>query len=96
MSTVRDVIGDPTTWSNCVSDEPEPLPDLNTATVVDVFVSASEMRVYMNGSRGSQALAIFQISDATAREHLVAAFQPGRKVHEALATPIQSGNGAKP
>lgn len=89
MRTVRDVIGDPEQWSNCVSDEPERMPDVSDATILDVFSNANEIAVHLRAAAGSETLSVFRIHEPADREGLVKALRPGRKLSEALAAPMQ-------
>ena len=44
--TVRDVIGEPNGWSNCVSDEPVAGPAVSGAVILDVFSTVNEISIH--------------------------------------------------
>jgi hypothetical protein len=88
--TVRDVIGEPNGWSNCVSDELVATPAVNGATIVDVFFfAANEISIYWRANSGFETLSIFRISDPKIQEGLVNALTPGRFLLEALGAPLR-------
>ena len=88
IQTVRDIIGEPEDWSNCITDEPEAMPYVNGAIIVDVFSTANEIAVHLRGETGFETLSVFQIENSTIREGLVKALKPGQSICEALGTPI--------
>jgi hypothetical protein len=88
MRTVRDVIGEPEQWSNCFSDEPEPMPYVNGARILDVFGNARALAIHLRGEAGSETLSVFEITDAGVREGLIKALKPGAKIREVLDAPI--------
>ncbi len=90
MRTVRDIIGEPEQWSNCISDEPEAMPYVNGAKIIDVFANSRELAIHLRGEAGTETLSVFEITDAAVRETLVKALKPGAKIRDVLDTPIQS------
>ena len=88
MRTVRDVIGEPEQWSNCLSDEPEAMPYVNGDKILDVFANARELAIYLRGEAGTETLSVFEIADGALRESLVKALKPGAKIREVLDTAI--------
>ena len=90
MRTVRDIIGDPEQWSNCISDEPEAMPHVNGAMILDVFANSRELAIHLRGEAGTETLSVFEITEAAVRETLVNALKPGAKIRDVLDTPIHS------
>ncbi len=88
IQTVRDVIGEPEHWSNCISDHPESMPHVNGAIILEVFSTANEIKLYLRGENGFETLSVFQVNDSTIRQGLVNALRPGTSIREALGTQI--------
>jgi hypothetical protein len=90
-TTVRDVLGDPKAWPFCISDDPDGMPDLRRATILDVFITHQRLFLYLRGSTGTQAVAVFFIEDQDLRERAAQALQCGGQVEAALKTRICHG-----
>ena len=58
--TVRDVIGEPEQWSNCIADEPEPMPYVNGDRILDVFGNTRALAIHLKGEAGSETLSVFE------------------------------------
>ena len=87
--TVRDVIGDPESWENHISDAADSkLPNLVCAKIQDVFSSGNQLRVYTRNSAGVEALSVFFINDTALRAQVANLLVPGLDVHEAVAIQI--------
>ena len=85
---VSDVLGNPESWANCVSDQLVGLPDLREATVVDVFVSRNELTLYAQETNGSESVTVFVIEDQDVRRKVATAMPPGVGVLAALQAAI--------
>ena len=85
---IRDLFGDPEGWENHISDGVDGMPDMNGATILDVFVSGNQVAVYTRNFEGVEALSIFFIDDPDVRGRVASALLPGASVYEALAQPI--------
>jgi len=83
-TTVCDVLGEPASWGNCISDEPAGSPDMRGATVLDVFVSRNELTLYTRGVNGSESATVFVIQDPDLRQKVATAIHPGVEVLAAL------------
>ena len=90
-STLRDVLGDPTAWPFCISDERDRIPDLRTARILDVFVTQQRLFLYLRASTGVQAVAVFHIEDQDLRERVAQSLRIGAQVEAALKTRICDG-----
>ena len=86
--TVRDVIGHPTEWLNCISDEPVAIPAVSGAQIVNVFSTTNEISVHWRAESGFETLSVFRISDPQIQAGLVTALIPGMFLLEALETPL--------
>ena len=87
--TVRDLIGDPSSWQNLVSDgEGRQMPDMDGATIVDIFCTGNKLSIYTRNAAGIQALAKFRVDDAALCLRIGNVLLPGLNVHEALRLPI--------
>jgi len=86
--TVRDVIGEPRHWSNCVSDEQVARPAVNGALILDVFAAANEISIHWRADSGFEMLSTFRIGNPDIQAHLVGALMPGSSLLEALDKPI--------
>ena len=85
---VGDVLGEPESWANCVSDELVGLPNLRDATILDVFVSRNRLTLYALAENGAEAVAVFVIENQDLRKKIAKAMQPGLDVSAALQAPI--------
>lgn len=85
---VQDVLGEPESWGNCVSDQLVGLPNLRGANVLDVFVAGNKLTLYAQGTDGAQSVAVFVIDDQDIRRKIATAFQPGVGVLAALRVAI--------
>ena len=85
---VRDVIGEPEAWANCITDEPSQ-PDLRRHIIVDVFLSGKQLALYTLDADGSEALSLFNLDGRDTQERLLRALRPGLTVEEAVASPIE-------
>ncbi len=81
---VQDVLGQPESWTNCVSDQLIGLPDMRAATIGDVFVCRNKITLLVRGSDGAEAVAVFVIEDQELREKIAAVMRPGENVQAAL------------
>lgn len=86
--TIRDVIGEPHGWSNCVSDELVATPAVSGAVILDVFSTVNEISIHWRADSGFETLSVFKISDPQVQLGLVNALLPGMFLLEALDTPI--------
>ena len=85
------MLGDPKAWPYCISDERDAIPDLRRATILDVFITAQRLFLYLRESTGTQAVAIFYIEDQDLRERAKQSLPIGAQVEEALKTRICHG-----
>ena len=88
VTVVQDVLGLPETWANCVSDDVGEPPDLQGATIIDVFVSRNEITLYAIEAQGGEAVAVFVIEDQAMRRRIASALRPGADVLLALRAVI--------
>ena len=86
--TVRDIIGEPNNWSNCVSDELVATPAVSGAVILDVFSTANAISVHWRADSGFETLSVFKIRDPQIQVSLVNALMPGMFLLDALDTPI--------
>ncbi len=86
--TVRDVIGEPHGWSNCVSDAQVATPAVSGAVILDVFSTANEISIHWRADTGFETLSVFRISDPRIQAGLVASLMPGMFLLEALEKPL--------
>jgi len=86
--TVRDVIGEPHGWSNCVSDEQVATPAVSGAIILDVFSTANELSIHWRAESGFETLSVFRINDPQVQAGLVDALIPGTCLFEALDKPL--------
>ena len=89
MRTVRDLIGDPSSWENRICDGADPMPDMVGATVLDTFDSGNQLAIYARNPAGVESLSIFFIDDAKLRGRIANALAPGSDVHKAIAIAIE-------
>ena len=85
---VRDVLGEPEAWANCISDEASGVPDMRSAVILDVFVKQQHIFLYIQGQDGGETLAIFFIEDQDLREKIAEALRTAVEVLEALQTSL--------
>lgn len=90
-TTLRDVLGDPKSWPYCISDERDGIPDLRKATVLDVFITAQRLFIYLRESTGTEAVAVFHIEDQDLRERAKQSLPIGAQVEDALKARICHG-----
>lgn len=86
--TVRDVIGEPNDWLNCVSDELVATPAVSGAVILDVFSTAHEISIHWRADSGFETLSVFKIGNPQVQACLANALQPGIYLMEALDMPI--------
>jgi len=82
--TVRDVIGEPHGWTNCVSDEQVATPAVSGAIILDVFSTANEISIHWRAESGFQTLSVFKVGNPQVQVGLVNALIPGMLLLEAL------------
>ena len=63
-------------------------PDMNGATIVDVFVSGEQIVIYTKSKQGVDALSLFFVRDPEIRARIAQALVPGANVNEVVATII--------
>lgn len=85
---VQDVLGEPESWANCISDQMSGLPDLRAASVLDVFVAGNKLSLYAQGTDGTQSVTVFVIDDQDIRRKIATVFHPGVGVLAALRAAI--------
>lgn len=85
---VSDVLGEPESWANCISDELVGLPDLREATILDVFVSRNGLALYTLAATGAEAMAVFVIENQGLRKKIATVMQPGLNVSTALQAAV--------
>lgn len=86
--TVRDVIGEPNSWSNSVSDELVARPAVSGALILDVFAAANEISIHWRADSGFETLSVFKIGNPEIQAGLVDALMPGTDLLDALDKPI--------
>lgn len=87
-TTLCEVLGEPSSWGNCISDELAGLPDMRGATVLDVFVARNELTLYVRGLNGTESATVFVIQDPDLRQKIVTAMHPGADVLETLRAAV--------
>jgi len=85
--TVREVLGDSSTWSNAVTTGKE-APNLQDARIMDVFCVGKEISLLMHCDPDCEMLTVFRIPDAVLRERVLGALRPGELVIKALDATI--------
>jgi hypothetical protein len=88
VTTVRDVLGEPTSWPNRIADGLNDECDMDGAVVLDVFVSGNQLAVYTRNVTGIEALSIFNIDDSELRARIATRVLPGLDINAAVALPI--------
>jgi hypothetical protein len=86
--TVREVIGEPHSWSNCVSDEQVARPAAHGALILDVFSAANVVSIHWRADSGFETLSVFRVGNAEIQADLVGALMPGTSLLEALDKPV--------
>jgi len=86
--TVRDVLGEPESWSNYMRGEWRGIPDMKGATISEVVALGKEVAVHTKGAPGGDTFSVFVIEDQDLRERTIRALRPGVEVHEAVAAAI--------
>jgi len=86
MTTIRDFVGDPRTWENHISDGDARTPNMDGATVLDIFVSGNHLSLYTEDGYGVRGLSIFHIDDPDIRTRIAKALSPGSNVVQAIAS----------
>src|SRR5688572_21428124 len=81
---VRDVLGEPEAWANCISDGGGGVADMRSAVILDVFVKQQHIALYIQGQDGGETLASFFIEDQDLREKVDEALRTAAEVVEAL------------
>lgn len=85
---VQDVLGQPESWTDSVSDQAVGLPDLRGATILDVFDTGKKLTLYARGADGSETVSVFVIEDQDVRRKVATAMHAGADVFAALKAPI--------
>ena len=85
---VQDVLGQPESWTNSVSDQAVGMPDLRGATILDVFENGKKLTLYARGMDGTETVCVFVIEDQDVRRKVATAIHPGSNVVAALQTAI--------
>jgi hypothetical protein len=88
ITTVRDVLGEPRSWANRISDGLQNKSDMDGATVLDVFVSGNQLAVHTRSVAGTEALSIFNIANAEIRARIARLLVPGLDIYSAVALQI--------
>jgi hypothetical protein len=85
--TVREVLGEPSTWSNSVTSSKR-LPDMRDAEIVDVFCSGNEISMLTHSAKFGDTLSIFRVPQGDLRERVLGALRPGLAVLTTLDATI--------
>jgi hypothetical protein len=64
------------------------MPDMDGATIVDIFCTGRKLSIYTRNAAGIQALAKFRVDDSTLCLRIGNVLFPGLDVHQALGLPI--------
>jgi hypothetical protein len=86
--TIRDLFGEPKGWANHFLDGEAGKPDMDGATIVDVFVSGEQIAIYTKSQQGVDALSLFFVRDPETRARIAQALVPGLNVNEAVSISI--------
>jgi hypothetical protein len=86
--TVRDVIGEPSSWPNSIWGNLKGLPDMQGATVSEVMTSGTEIAVQTHGAASGDTFSAFVIEDSGIRDRTFRAIRRGMTVDEAAAAKI--------
>lgn len=57
--TVRDVLGEPESWSNYMRGEWRGIPDMKGATISEVITSGNEIAVHTQGAACGETFSVF-------------------------------------
>ena len=85
---VQDVLGQPESWSDSISDQAIGLPDLRGATILDVFENGKKLTLYSRGVDGTETVSMFVIEDQDVRRKIATTMHPGANVVAALQAAI--------
>jgi hypothetical protein len=85
--TVREVLGEPSTWSSAVTAS-EDLPNMRDAFIMDIYCSGNEISMLTISARYGDTLSVFRVPDPTIRERVIGALRPGESVIAALDATI--------
>jgi hypothetical protein len=88
ITTVRDVLGEPTSWTNRMWDGLNSRSNMEGAIVLDVFVSGNKLAIYTQTAAGHGVLSIFNIDDAELCARIAARLVPGLNINAAVALQI--------
>jgi hypothetical protein len=88
ITTVRDVLGEPTSWANRLGDGLTSKSNMDGATVLDVFVSGTQLAIFTRSVAGTGVLSIFNIEDAELCARIATCLTPGLNINAAVALPI--------
>ena len=86
--TVRDVLGEPESWSNYMRGDWHRDANMVGAKISEVVTLGKEIAVHTRGAPGGDIFSVFVIEDQDLRERTVRALRPGVEVHEAVAATI--------
>jgi hypothetical protein len=86
--TVRDVLGEPESWSNYMRGDWHGNANMKGATISEVIALGKEVAVHTKGAPGGETFSVFVIEDQNIRERTVRALRVGAEVHDAAAATI--------
>ncbi len=86
---VRDVIGEPESWSNYLRADLHTNANMEGATISDVISSGNELAIHTKGAPGGDTFSVFQIADPGIRERTLCALRLGAAVHEAVGASLR-------
>jgi len=85
---VRDVLGEPESWTNHLHVAGEGPTDIRGATISQVFSAGKDIAVYTEGGACGATFTVFAVEDRELRDRIERALQLGLDVHEAAAAAI--------
>ena len=85
--TVRDVVGEPESWPNVMSNRKGPW-DMFGAQVFAAFCLDDQLGIQTKGSPSGLTFATFDVKDADLCDRIIAALWPGRDLVEGLAAEV--------
>jgi hypothetical protein len=85
---VRDLIGDPSSWQNLHDGDDNKMPDMDGATILDIFCTGNQLAIYARNAAGIESLSKFYVADAALCARIAEALKPGLNINEALTRPI--------
>ena len=88
LTTIRGVLGEPSSWANSICEDGDGIPDFNGSTIVDVFCSGNEIALYTKGGNRGDKVSIFIVRDQGLRERLTLALLPGLVLLDVLDNAI--------